>query len=627
MMLYFKKWLLEESTVAQELKKIKPTEELKKKSNEIFENTFNFLNDKNKEKEIKDWILLQITTNIQFWDIEDFSRLVHQARDFLAAKYETINFKNALYKLRDLVEDNRKWHEELAKSGHVGKKGAWGKIIIKFPNGWSWVSLEKGFCPIEAATMGHCGNVVGQTNKNHNILSLRDEKNVPQLTFIDNGEGVLGEMKGRMNKKPDRSYHKYIIELLLHPTIKKIVGGGYLSQNNFQLNDLTPEEKHEVLSIKPDLLPGVKDYYNYLTEEDQEVFIEALIRSNLIDNKGNLIIDDYDYDYDYDEKTGKVIKNRYTHPEIIDDKHREFIIQKYNEIINKSNGNNIVIRLFLRHKKTISEYLFEKFKPLSNDQTCHEIMSILYDENKKKFFEIFNKEDSNFRSDLIRNFTDINKKFDDELLKHLDYNTLVTIDYYDLNKTKKIKNPKLKEIIEKEIRFPRILEKERNMGAKNTKIGSIEDVEFTENIEKTLLKIVNDQQLTDEENKIFDYSIPFLKNTIKEIYNLLKSSLQIEEEKYLINTLKEFLYRKSFGLGDHYYILFIEKFINKIKELGEETKKIVVDNLDRYIYDNEPDTDGYARLNYSRFGQYSIIQLRELRQKIRDVWQQKNKKK
>jgi hypothetical protein len=141
------------------------------------------------------------------------------------------------------------------------------------------------------------------------------------------------------------------------------------------------------------------------------------------------------------------------------------------------------------------------------------------------------------------------------------------------------------------------------------------------------LKIVNDQQLTDEENKIFDYSIPFLKNTIKEIYNLLKSSLQIEEEKYLINTLKEFLYRKSFGLGDHYYILFIEKFINKIKELGEETKKIVVDNLDRYIYDNEPDTDGYARLNYSRFGQYSIIQLRELRQKIRDVWQQKNKKK
>ena len=623
-MIYFKKWLLEESTVAQELKKITPTEELKKKSNEIFEKTFNFLNDKNKEKEIKDWILLQITANLHYWSIGDFSRHLHEARDFLAAKYETINFKNALYKLRDLLEDNRKWHEELAKSGHVGKKGAWGKIIIKFPNGWSWVSLEKGFCSIEAATMGHCGNIAGQTNKNHNILSLRDEKNVPQLTFIDNGEGALGEMKGRMNKKPDKSYHKYIMELLLHPTIKKIVGGGYLSQNNFSLNDLASEEKHEVLSKKPDLLPGVKDYYNYLAEEDQEVFIEALIRSNLIDSKGNLTIDDYDYDYD--EKTGRVIKKRYTHPEIKDDKHRKFIIKKYNEIINKTYGNNIVIRLFLRYKKTISEYLFEKFKPFSNDQMCHEIMSILYDENKKKFFEIFNKEDSNFRSDLIRNFADINKKFDDELLKHIDYNTLVTIDFYDSNKTKKIKNPKLKEIIEKEIRFPRILEKERNMGANNNQRGTIEEIEFSENIDKTLLKIVNDQQLTDEENKIFDYSIPFLKNTIKEIYNLLKSSLKIEEEKDLINSLKGFLYRKSFYFDDHYYILFIEKFINKIKELEEETKKIVVDNLDRYIYDNKPDENSYASLNYNRFSQYSIIRLRELREKIRDVWGKKNNK-
>ena len=106
MIINFKKWLLEESTIAQELKKNKPSEEVQKKANEVYEKIFTFLNDKKKEKEVKDWIMIQITSLIQHpsgytdnYLVDNFSGSLYRCRDFLASKYEIQKSLKGLKKL------------------------------------------------------------------------------------------------------------------------------------------------------------------------------------------------------------------------------------------------------------------------------------------------------------------------------------------------------------------------------------------------------------------------------------------------------------------------------------------------------------------------------------------------
>lgn len=131
------------------------------------------------------------------------------------------------------------------------------KIFLDLPGDWAWWSLEKGYCEQEAAAMGHCGNE--EDYPGDNILSLRrtiqkgnKTYQEPHATFIYNN-GYLGEMKGKANEKPKERYHPAIIKLLLDPRIKHIIGGGYAPENNFELSDLSEEQRKEVLKVKPNI--------------------------------------------------------------------------------------------------------------------------------------------------------------------------------------------------------------------------------------------------------------------------------------------------------------------------------------------------------------------------------------
>lgn len=120
---------------------------------------------------------------------------------------------------------------------------------------YKWYLLDRESCGLEGEAMGHCGNT-GSPKSGDQILSLRqiikqDEQEYyrPSLTFIIN-DGILGEMKGRANNKPDKKYHPYIMGLLKLPMIKGIRGGGYKPEANFDLADLTEEQRKELVEIK-----------------------------------------------------------------------------------------------------------------------------------------------------------------------------------------------------------------------------------------------------------------------------------------------------------------------------------------------------------------------------------------
>ena len=158
-------------------------------------------------------------------------------------------FNNPSFTYNELFILNSEYHENLKKKQR-NKPGREGKVVLTFPDGYFWTDLERKYCEIEKDAMGHCGNVGGKTDDT--ILSLRDSKNIPHLTFILNN-GILGEMKGKNNNKPSEKYHSYIIELLKLPIIKNIKGGGYLPENNFKLSDLTKEQFEELIKLKPEM--------------------------------------------------------------------------------------------------------------------------------------------------------------------------------------------------------------------------------------------------------------------------------------------------------------------------------------------------------------------------------------
>jgi hypothetical protein len=196
-----------------------------------------------------------------FGDWVDMSITNH--KDYISAKLDDKGnltgdikslFNNPGFRMKDLHDRVQMWHEDQAAKAKG--KGAEGETFIDLSKlgkkwkGWEWVSLGYGHCPIEAKSMGHCGNAGAKSGDN--ILSLRDPEGYPRLTFIVNN-GMLGEMKGRANTKPKEDYHPAIVELLKHDEINHVVGGGYLPEMNFKLDDLDDETRNELLEDKPDL--------------------------------------------------------------------------------------------------------------------------------------------------------------------------------------------------------------------------------------------------------------------------------------------------------------------------------------------------------------------------------------
>jgi hypothetical protein len=135
------------------------------------------------------------------------------------------------------------------------------QIALRFPDGWAWWLLGRGYCPEEAKAMGHCGNVAGRGRPYERILSLRqsvrrgsEEFYEPHLTFIlDTRDGSLGEMKGKGNAKPTARYHPYILRLLESDIVDKVKGGGYLPEHNFRLGDLSEEQREALAQAKPSM--------------------------------------------------------------------------------------------------------------------------------------------------------------------------------------------------------------------------------------------------------------------------------------------------------------------------------------------------------------------------------------
>lgn len=287
--LSFKEWLLNENTTTQMLKmKAKNFPKIKsniKKAQSYIQGKLDQLDDESANLLAKWYVWRHLEEMGSGNDLDDFIPWLQAAftthRDYIAAQLDQSGsikkIKSALnnpkYSLAKIGDDIDLWHEKLkAEAGSMPEKGSLfidlGEELGEEWKGWEWIDLGKGYCDKEARAMGHCGNTGAKPGDN--ILSLRDPKGRAHLTFILNS-GKLGEMKGRSNTKPKKAYHPAIVALLRNDEIDYVVGGGYMPENNFSLDDLDDETKESLLEDKPDLEHGMDKQIEEIEERLQEI--------------------------------------------------------------------------------------------------------------------------------------------------------------------------------------------------------------------------------------------------------------------------------------------------------------------------------------------------------------------
>ncbi len=184
--------------------------------------------------------------------------------------------------IRRLQEAEREWEQKQREEIEPEPDD---QIIIDYGK-YAWVKLDREYCEIEGRAMGHCGNT-GAPSGGDRILSFRSKvgetKQKPHLTFILDQNGYLGEMKGRGNDKPSEKYHPYIIDLLQKDFVKGIKGGGYLPENNFEMEDLDDGVAEKLLDAKPALGGLVAIYEKQGMSEEVINAFESQLRSSELD--------------------------------------------------------------------------------------------------------------------------------------------------------------------------------------------------------------------------------------------------------------------------------------------------------------------------------------------------------
>lgn len=144
---------------------------------------------------------------------------------------------------------------------------AQGEVFLQLSPHWRWELLGRT-CRKEAKAMGHCGGLADVNIGPHDhLLSLREIKPIgdtnrtrafARLTFVWNSQtGLLSQMRGQANTKPNPAWHPLIIPLLMDPRIKGFSPVSYKPESNFHLYDLDADTLRSLILHKPTLLRGL----------------------------------------------------------------------------------------------------------------------------------------------------------------------------------------------------------------------------------------------------------------------------------------------------------------------------------------------------------------------------------
>lgn len=165
----------------------------------------------------------------------------------------------------ELYKASEKWHDELEiGSGDINYVEE-NPVILDFRQpdglGYYWVDLETNNSKEECDRMGHCGRSgAGMIYSLRQVIRLNDKYTLNKsiLTAAIGTNGIIYQMKGGKNSKPEAKYHEFIYPLLF---LKKgdgsyfINGFGseYESASDFKLTDFDDNVIRKIFAERPEL--------------------------------------------------------------------------------------------------------------------------------------------------------------------------------------------------------------------------------------------------------------------------------------------------------------------------------------------------------------------------------------
>ena len=264
-----------------------------------------------------------------------------------------------------LFNESKKWHDELeVGDGIYNYEENEDNIILDFRDengmGFYWIDLLTSQCTYENKRMGHCASTGGDT-----LYSLRETRRINEKFTIneshltaaieeENDGFKIIQLKGKKNSKPAEKYHKYIVELIISPTVNIIgFGSEYDSASDFKLSDLNDDLFNVVLKNNPKLIGTIGLYYAHkkgLIDEAPQVVFDIFIKpdemyayidsANYNNRKTDFVenflengVDYFDIDIDWEDFT-------YYSSNDLENKIEEYLINNFQDKINELNNEN-----------------------------------------------------------------------------------------------------------------------------------------------------------------------------------------------------------------------------------------------------------------------------------------------
>jgi hypothetical protein len=110
------------------------------------------------------------------------------------------------------------------------------EIILDCKNGFYWIKNSNLYSAEMIVRLDNCGRIP----INHYSLELRENKdnfNYTHIVMVIDNRGIVHQIQGPKNEKPNSIYFKYIYELLINTNLIKNILSNYPDENEFRLKD------------------------------------------------------------------------------------------------------------------------------------------------------------------------------------------------------------------------------------------------------------------------------------------------------------------------------------------------------------------------------------------------------
>jgi len=395
---------------------------------------------------------------VKYFNNEDESRILkHSWRERIVSimDYIRVSLNGDISTIKDLsfIELYKKaedWHDSLEIKGGDINYIEKNPILIDFGDGYYWANLQTNDSREECNRMGHCG----RTSYGNNIYSLRHNVTLPGgkysinksvLTASISTNGIIYQLKGPKNSKPEEKYFKYILPLfeLKNPDgdeyLIRYIGREYGHERDFKITDLPEKDIITLLQNRPDLISNENvDLINDFTENHPEyltIIYDANPEVFNPENSESLIL------WNKPEKYPKLIKKIYEdYPEVFESiklKYTLFKIGLINEdpinwvadvtiepddVDDYVNGGWIVGKRKTTYGGTRNIYVFEAMLVgdtwdlyESYDVDWKSSLEYYVDgENERKIYEILKKLNPDVEFDSDMDLEELIKEYDDD---------------------------------------------------------------------------------------------------------------------------------------------------------------------------------------------------------------------